>query len=289
MAVLSPMAGPVFTTRCSTVLPGWFTTQTNRPCVPRSIAEVGTITVSWSVSASRRTLTNWFGYKAPSLLSNRALARTVPVVVSTWLSRVRSLPRASWVFCVRSNAAASSTAPRMHALSDLRQVVLGHGEQHVDGRDLGHHHDAVGVAGGDIVAGVDLAQTHPARHGRGDPGIGEVQLLGADRRLVGLDRALNLAHQRALGVHLLAGDGVLRQQGLIALQVDAGVVELRLVARQRALGLQQLLLDRGADRPGPGPDPCATIWPSLKATLSSWPLIWVRTVTVCAGVAVPSA
>jgi hypothetical protein len=53
------------------------------------------------------------------------------------------------------------------------------------------------------------------------------------------DRAFELLDQRSLGVDLLAGDRVLFEQGLEALQRDAGAVELRFVALALAAGLHQ--------------------------------------------------
>ena len=76
-------------------------------------------------------------------------------------------------------------------------------------------------------------------HRRDDAGIDEVELGVVDQRLVGDDWRLVLAHQRGLGVVLLAGDRILRDQRLVALQVDLGVLEQRLVLGQRALRLLQ--------------------------------------------------
>jgi hypothetical protein len=61
--------------------------------------------------------------------------------------------------------------------------------------------------------------------------------------LVGLDRAFELADERLLRVELLLRDSVLGQQVPIADDIDACVVELRLVAGQRALGLAQRRLE----------------------------------------------
>jgi len=66
-----------------------------------------------------------------------------------------------------------------------------------------------------------------------------LQARGIDLRLVGGHGTLQLAHQCGLGVHLLAGDGVARQQVLIPLEVELRILEQRLVALQRALGLRQ--------------------------------------------------
>jgi hypothetical protein len=81
--------------------------------------------------------------------------------------------------------------------------------------------------------------------------------------LIGLDRRLVLAHERLLRVDLLLGDRVLREQRLVALEVDLRVGEQRLVLRHLALRLAELHLERarvdvGEHLPG------FTSWPSSK-------------------------
>jgi hypothetical protein len=56
-------------------------------------------------------LTNWLGNNSLSALSKSARSFTVPVVVSIWLSTVASVPVASWVVLLRSNATTGSFAP----------------------------------------------------------------------------------------------------------------------------------------------------------------------------------
>ena len=60
--------------------------------------------------------------------------------------------------------------------------------------------------------------------------------------LILLDVALVLRHQRLLRVQLLFRNGVGREQHLVALQIDLGVVEQSLVVRQRTLSQFQLNL-----------------------------------------------
>ena len=69
------------------------------------------------------------------------------------------------------------------------------------------------------------------------PGVG-------DSALVALHRGLVLPHQRLLGVDLLAGDGILRKKGAVALKVYARVLEQRLVARELPGGQGELDLER---------------------------------------------
>ena len=126
----------------------------------------------------------------------------------------------------------------------VRRGVLRDGELHVDRGDLGHHSQACGAAGLDEVAEIDGAQADAARHRRHDLGVAEVELGGADGGLVGHRRAFELFHQRGLGVDILTGDRVLGEQGLVALQQELGVAELRLVAGRDALRLQERHLQR---------------------------------------------
>jgi len=131
---------------------------------------------------------------------------------------------------------------------DLIQAVLRNAEDGRDGLELGNGDNARGVRAMDHVARIHRAQTHPAADGGGDPGIGELQLGVIHPRLVHRHRALVLAHQGGLGIHLLLGDGILAEQGLVTGQIQLGVIEQGLVVKQLALGLGQL------DLIGPGID-----------------------------------
>ena len=92
-----------------------------------------------------------------------------------------------------------------------------------------------GQARRDVVARIDLAQTDAARHRRRDARVDQVELEGIDVRLVRLHRAFVLLDERRLRVDLLARDRVLREQRLIALQVEPRGLQQRLVPRERAL------------------------------------------------------
>jgi hypothetical protein len=93
--------------------------------------------------------------------------------------------------------------------------------------------------------------------------------------------------QRLLGVELLAGDRVLGGQPLVALEVDAGVVEQGLVARELALELRELGLERAGIDLGQEITLVDEL-PSWNRTLMSWPSTRVRMVTVLSGVTEPS-
>ncbi len=57
--------------------------------------------------------------------------------------------------------------------------------------------------------------------------------------MIGLHHAFVLLHQRRLGIDLLLGNGVGLGQGLVALQIEPGVLQQGAVALERALGLHQ--------------------------------------------------
>ncbi len=130
----------------------------------------------------------------------------------------------------------------------LGQGVFGQGVDDGDRVDLRDDDDAGGVRRVDDVARVHLAQADAARHRRCDARVRQLHPGVVGVALVELDRALVLAHQRGLRVHLLLGDGVLRHQGLVALQIQPGVLQQRGVARELALGLGELgLVGAGVD------------------------------------------
>ncbi len=60
-----------------------------------------------------------------------------------------------------------------------------------------------------------------------------------DARPVGHDRGFILAHEGRLGIEGLPRDRILRNQGPVALEVEVGVLQQRLVLLQRAGGLLQ--------------------------------------------------
>ncbi len=125
----------------------------------------------------------------------------------------------------------------LQLLQERRDRVFGEREHDRDGLQLRDHDQSVGLGRGHVIAHVDLLQTDPAADGRGDVAIDKVELGGVDGRLVGLDVALVLHDERLLCCQLLFGDGVLTPERLVALQVDARVVEQRLVTLERSLGL----------------------------------------------------
>ena len=139
------------------------------------------------------------------------------------------------------------TIPQLHGqVLALRQTLRKRAhmgfrqrEQRIDGPDLGNRDDAGGIARVHHVAQIRQTQTQSPGNRRGHTGVAQLQLGGIDLRLVGRHRAFILAHQRGLGVDLLVGDRVLRLQILVALQVELGVLEQRLIALQRPLHLIQ--------------------------------------------------
>ena len=64
--------------------------------------------------------------------------------------------------------------------------------------------------------------------------VDQVDLRGLDLPFVRFDGARVLVDQRALGIELLLGDGVLLDESFVALQIEPGIGEQRLVAPQIA-------------------------------------------------------
>src|SRR5439155_23248643 len=116
-----------------------------------------------------------------------------------------------------------------------RQLVLRQGEDDRDRLQLGYDDDAVRITRLDVIAGVNLAQPDAAGDRRDDTAIGQVQLLGVDLRLIGLHDRRLLLHRRRLSIQGLAGDRVLCDERLIALQIDLGVFQRRLILGQLRL------------------------------------------------------
>ena len=127
---------------------------------------------------------------------------------------------------------------------DARQVVLRQREEHRDRIELRDDDDARRVGGVHDVARVDLAHARDAVDGRLDARVVELQLRVLDLRLVALHGAAQLLDGRALVVDLLLRDELLRDDGLVALEVALRAAQLRRVARERRLGLVQLDVER---------------------------------------------
>ena len=183
------------------------------PGEPRWIAAVGTVTTFCRVFTRSRALTNWFGNKALSALSNCARTFTVPVVVSIWLSTAETLPMASCLTLARSKAVTCSVVAGVQLRHDFRQIVLGNREDHRDRLHLGDHGNAARAGGLHVISRIDQAQADAAGDRRNDVAIGDVQRLRIDLRLVELHRALVLLHDEDLILGLLARYRILLRPG----------------------------------------------------------------------------
>jgi hypothetical protein len=120
------------------------------------------------------------------------------------------------------------------------QQTFRHRKHQRNGLRLRDGDQPVGIAAAHSAAQVHLFQTHAPWNGSGQPGVRQLQLGVVHRCLIGLHGALQLAYQRILSVHLLAGNRIFGQQVFVPGQVQLGVAQLRLVTRQLALGLRQL-------------------------------------------------
>jgi hypothetical protein len=111
------------------------------------------------------------------------------------------------------------------------------GEDNRDRVGLREHDQAICIRRVYHVPDVDLTKSDPAREGCGDAGKLQLQARVCDLRLIRADRAFQLPHHVELGVDDLLRDGVLGAQTRVALQIDLGVRELRLIVCQLAAGL----------------------------------------------------
>ena len=123
--------------------------------------------------------------------------------------------------------------------ADIGELDLGHGEENGNGLGLGDGDDAVRIAAGDQIAGIDLAQAQPPADRRDDLRVGKLQLGIIHLGTVRHQRAAQLVYQRFLRVELLAGDGILLEQPAIDCQLAFRVLQLRQVLLQRSFRLGQ--------------------------------------------------
>src|SRR5207237_5317593 len=77
-----------------------------------------------------------------------------------------------------------------------------------------------------------------------DAAIGELQFGVVNLALIRGDRAIKLANQCCLRVKLLLRDDTFLKEKLVALEIDFGVLALRLILGELTLGLFELDLQR---------------------------------------------
>ena len=129
---------------------------------------------------------------------------------------------------------------REQLLQHGRQIVLGNREQRGDRLHLRDHHEPVLVAGVDDVPRIDEAQADAATDRSRDSAVDELQLGVGDGPLVAFYGALELTDHRGLIVVLLPRDEALGDQIVVTLEIDPRVLELRRIAGELPLGLNQL-------------------------------------------------
>ena len=149
------------------------------------------------------------------------------------------------------------------------------------------HGKPVGIGGMDDVADVHLAQADAPADRRGDVRIGKLQLGVVDRRLVGLNRAFELAYARRLRIELLLGDDFRFPQRLVTRQVCLRVFELSLDRAPSDLRPARAAPGTAVDRFRRAESPFLTNWPSWKLTAINWPSTRLFTTTELNGVTVP--
>ncbi|MNM98071.1 hypothetical protein D3C81_1105920 [compost metagenome] len=117
------------------------------------------------------------------------------------------------------------------------------GELDRDGVDLGHAEQALGIAGAHQVAGVDVADANAPGDGGANLRVGELDFGIGDGGLVAFYGGLQLIDQRLLLVEGLLGHAVIAAEQAVALEVDAGHLDLSLALAELGAGL----VEAGAD------------------------------------------
>src|SRR6185369_4773496 len=129
-------------------------------------------------------------------------------------------------------------------LPDLRQIIFGNAEQHVDWLQLGDDEHAVGIGGMNDVARIDQTQTDSSGDRRSDAAIGDLNFGVVDLSLIDVYDALILMDRGDLCVELLLRDRILAIGDLVTVEIDLCVFKQRLIALKLSLGLGQLRLKR---------------------------------------------
>ena len=172
--------------RISAFLSG-FATKTNGPFWPLWIATVGIITVFGRTERSISTSTYMPGQSSNFSLANFALAAMVPG---------RGVDQAvDEVEFARGERLAGARAEDAHhrrrlgdvGLAKRGEIALGQREGDADRPDLRDRHQAGGIVHADEVARRHADGAEPAADRRLDLGVVELQIVGAELRLVGLD------------------------------------------------------------------------------------------------------
>src|SRR6267378_2782282 len=128
---------------------------------------------------------------------------------------------------------------RGHVAADGHQLLLRHGEVHVDGVDLVDHDQGKCIAGSDQVSHLDLDFSRIAFDRRADRAVLNVQLRVVERGAAPLSHG---SSRIGVGADLrvgFLGHEILVQQVLVAALLRAGLVLLRRVAQEIGLGLAQ--------------------------------------------------
>ena len=134
-------------------------------------------------------------------------------------------------------------AARAEAPQDRLQAVFGYAEHERDRLELGDDDEAARVGRLDDVARIDQPQADATGDRRRDPAVRELQLDRVDLPHVHLDGRFGLVDDHLLRVELLPGDHFQLSQPLIALEIEARVREIGLIARELPFRLRELRLE----------------------------------------------
>ena len=132
-----------------------------------------------------------------------------------------------------------------HLGGDLVDFVLGDGEYHGDRLNLRDDAQARRAVGRHDVTRIDVAQSHASGDRRGDARVVDVHLRGGEIAFVELHRGFVRVHRRLLRRQLLLGDRMHLDGVLVANEIDACILEHRLITPELPLRL----LERSDIRP----------------------------------------
>jgi hypothetical protein len=111
---------------------------------------------------------------------------------------------------------------------------------------LGNVDQAVHVGRVDDIADIDLSDAGDAIDRRGEIGVAEIDLRAFDDRLVGLNRGDELINNCLLRVGELLRDRFLLGEVGVTIEVDLGILQVRLVAVAIGNGLSCAWYGRGS-------------------------------------------
>ena len=124
----------------------------------------------------------------------------------------------------------------MKLVEHAGEIILGQGENHSDGLDLGDNGQDCAAAGLHEIARVDQAQADSPGERRHDVAVGKLHLVEIKSALIRPDQSLVLGNYLFLILKLLFRDGIAIPGLLIAIQIHFGLRQQAGIAFESAFG-----------------------------------------------------